>query len=451
MIGVAASAVSPTRPDQAPHTAPLPPPVPIVPPPAPLVDEPLPSAPRIKKANGVPAIVVVLIVFGVVAAVGGVTAFFALRGNRTLTAHPELDESGHESLRLGCPTCPDGTTVTLGTSTTQMDKNAAVLLLPAPLSIGDNELTVKIDRHGKGRTEDVKIHVPVAYRVRADLSTLASTPRAITVRVEAQPGSEVKIDDKPVALDAQGRGAYAIDLAKETEGTSDEQKTFDRKIPFAITAKGGKVETGELTARTAIVPLHLDAPGLLLVTDKATAPISGQTRPNATIAIGGQPVAVDAQGRFGVRVELPASGEKALEIVASSPPMAPRTVHATVVRTDSLETSAKAFESEMPAAIQFDAFGADPGSKTGARAIVEGEVVEARVTASHTVLLIDKRKTCPAKTQCLVRVLHGTDDAVARGDTVRAYGRVVGAVAADGKQVPDIDASIVMPLKKAAK
>ena len=57
-----------------------------------------------------------------------------------------------------------------------------------------------------------------------------------------------------LALDASGHAAYAIDLAKDTEGPADDLKTFDRKIPFAITPKGGKPESGQLTARTSIGP-----------------------------------------------------------------------------------------------------------------------------------------------------------------------------------------------------
>ena len=420
----------------------------IVPRPKTLIDEPLPVAPQIPQRRGVPAVALIGILFVIVAVAGGGIAFFALRNSGTLSAVPQLDENGRESLKIGCTSCPDGTNVALGASSATVSGGAAVLPLPAPLSIGDNDLTVKIERPSGGRHEDVKVHVPVAYRVRADLSTLSAKPPTITVRIEATPGSEVTVEDKPVPLDATGRGSYAIDLAKETEGTG-EAKAFERKIPFAITPKGGKVEAGQLTARTAIVPLALDAPGRELVTDKASAAVAGQTRAGSLVTIDGQSVPVDAQGKFGVRVELAAVGEKPLEIIASAPPLAPRIARVKVTRVASLPDAAKGEDAQNP--VGYDVFGADPASKVGQKAVVEGEVVEVRPTAGHTVLLVEEKKKCAKGASCLVRINHGDDDKIARGDTVRAYGRVLGSVTASGKTVPDMEASLVLPVKAGTK
>ena len=418
--------------------------LPIVPRPKTLIDEPLPAMPFIPEKKGISALAVVGIVAGLVAVLGGgVGAFFLLRSGAPLTAVPQLDENGRESLKIGCVSCPDGTTVALGASSATVAKGAAVLPLPAPLTIGDNNLTVKLDRPGAGRDEDVKVHVPVAYRVRADLATLNAKPPAITVRVEAIVGSEVKVDDKPVALDATGRGSYAIDLSKETEGTG-EAKTFERKIPFVITPKGGVAQPGQLTARTGILSLALDAPGIELFTDKTTAAVAGQTRPGGAVTIDGQNVAVDPQGRFGVRVELASIGEKPLEIVASAAPQAPRIAKVRVVRVASLEAAAKELEAQSP--IAFDAFGADPAAKVGQKAVIEGDVVDVRAAGGHTVLLVDTKRGCAKAATCLVRVVHGDEDKLVRGENVRVYGRLRGSVTASGKTVPELEASLVLPL-----
>jgi hypothetical protein len=258
----------------------------------------------------------------------------------------------------------------------------------------------------------------------------------------------VSVEDKPVTLDATGRGSYAIDLSKETEGTG-EAKTFERKIPFAITPKGGKAESGQLTARTAIVPLALEAPGRELTTDKGSAAVAGQTRAGAVLTIDGQSVPVDAQGKFGVRVELPAVGEKPLEIVASSPPLAPRIAKVKVTRVASLADAAKGEDAQNP--LGYDAFGAEPASKAGQRAVVEGEIIDVRPTSGHTVLLVEDRKKCAKGASCLVRITHGEEDRSARGETVRVYGRILGSVTASGKTVPDIEASLVLPIKAGSK
>ena len=214
-----------------------------------------------------------------------------------------------------------------------------------------------------------------------------------------------------------------------------------------ITPKGGKEESGQLTARTTIVPLALDAPGRWLVTDKGTAAVAGQTRAGSVVTIDGQPVPVDPGGRFGVRVELSALGDKPLEIVASAPPLAPRIARVKVTHVASLVDAAKAADAESP--IGFEVFGADPGSKVGQKAVVEGEVVDARAAAGHTVLLIDEKKKCAKGQTCLVRVVHGDEDKAGRGDIVRAYGHILGSVTASGKTVPDVEASLVLMVKAA--
>ncbi len=459
ILGVAVPGIAPTgrapsgnmrigsQPEYPPQQQYQPPPPPIVPAPPPLVEEPLPDAPPMQAKRGVPVVAVIAIVFVVTAVLGGAAAWFALKSGGPLTAQPQLDDTGKEFLKLGCPTCPDGTTVTLGASSATVASGSAVLPLPAPLSIGDNDLTIKLDRPGARRDEDVKIHVPVAYRVRADLGTLSARPPVITVRVEATAGSDVTVDGKPLALDGSGRGSYAIDLAHECDGPADKEVPYNRKIPFTITPKGGKPESGELTAQTPIVRLHIDAPGLVLFTDRANAPIAGQTRAGATVTIDGAPAPVDSSGSFGVRVALPDSGDKLLEIVASAPPAAPRIVHAKVTRVASLEQAGKDWAAAQ-SPIGYDQYGADPASKAGQKAFVEGEIADARTGQGHSVLVIDDKKSCAKGQQCLVLVTHGEEVHAKAGDKVRAYGRVAGAIEWKGKNVPDLDASIVVQAKK---
>jgi hypothetical protein len=388
-------------------------------------------------------------VFVLVVLIGGGAALLVLRSGAPLSAQPRLDETGKESLAIRCESCPDGTVIALGASSTTVAAGAAVLPLPAPLSIGDNDLEIQIDRPGAGRDETVKVHVPVAYRVKADLSTLTAVPPSITVRVEAIEGSEVTVDGQPVALDTSGKGSHAIDVAAEVQGTSDDQKAIDRKVPFTVKPKGAAApESGQLVVRAAIAPLHLDAPGVELYTDRPTAAVSGQTKPGGALSIDGQSVSVDPQGRFGVRVELPADGEKTLTIVATAPPLAPRTVRSKIVRVASLEAAATTLDAQSPLA--FDAFSADATSNAGRLVIVEGEVLETRVTQGYTVMLVEEKKSCSAGA-CVARVVHGDEVKAARGETVRAYGRLHGTVSSGGKNVPDIEGMLVLKRAGAKK
>lgn len=464
MIGVAAPGIAPMHQPaphapQAPHhgyrggtamlpEVPLPPPPALVPAPAPLLDEPLPEAPLATQKRGIPAVAVVGIVFVLVAILGVGAFFLFLRSSAPLTAQPQLDDTGRESLKIACTSCPDGTTVALGASSATVTSSATLLTLPAPLAIGENDLTLKVDRPGTGRDEDVKIHVPVAYRVRADLTSLSAKPPAITVRVEAGPGAVVTVEGQPVTLDASGRGAHAIDVTESADGPSDDIKTIDRKLAFTIQPKGKPVENGQLVARASIVPLHLDAPGTELMTDRATAAVSGQTRAGATVTVDGAPAPVDEKGVFAVRTELPASGTKELTIIANAPPLGPRTVHAKVIRVASLDAAAKELDAKSP--LPFDQFSVDPNAKKGQSVVVEGEIVDARVLQGQSVVLLDDKKHCAKGASCLVRVEHGEEIKATRGEAVRAYGRVVGTVTAGGKTVPDVTSVLVMPVPKSS-
>ena len=451
LVGIAAPGIAPTGAAPSVMPAPAPPPPPIVPAPAPLQHEPLPMRPVVQvKKGGVPAIAVVGIVAALVLATGGAVAFFALRSGPGLTAQPQLDESGKESLRIQCESCADGTTVTLGASTATVANKTALLALPAPLRIGDNELALTLDRPAAGRDETVKVHVPVAYRVKADLTTLAAHPPAVTVRVEAAPGAEVTVDGKPLALDPSGLAAYPIDVTSEVDGPSDDQKTIDRKIPFTVkTKKDAAVENGQLVVRSAVAPLHLDAPGLALYTDHAQTTVAGLTKPGGTITVDGQGVAVDPQGHFGpVRIDLPPSGAKTLAIVANAPPLAPRTARVTVTRVPSLDGAAAALDARSPLAL--DAFAADPGASAGKLVVVDGEVIEVRASGGHTTLVVEEKKACTGGA-CVVRVSHGDELKASRGDGIRVYGRLLGAVAVGAnKGVPDIEGELVL-VRPAAK
>ena len=455
LLGVAAPGIAPSAaqvlpahavPRFEPPAAPAPP---IVPAPPPLVVEPLPDAPRVPKKKGIPAVAVVGIVFVLVAIIGTVATLVILRAGAPLSAQPQLDETGKESLRIRCESCPDGTVISLGASSAKVEGAATILPLPAPLSIGDNALEMTIDRPAPGRDETVKVHVPVAYRVKADLSSLTVAPATITVRVEALAGTEVTVDGKPVALDASGKGWHAIDVSSEVEGPSDDQKTIDKQIPFTIKAKAAAApEDGQLVVRTGVAPLHLDAPGRELYTDRPTGNIAGQVKPGGTVLVDGQNVAVDAQGRFGVRVELPADGEKTLTIVASAPPLAPRTVRSKLVRVASLDAAARTIDAKSP--LTFDAYGSDPGSKIGQLAMVDGEIQDVRVGQGHTVMAVEDKKSCTAtKGACVVRVVHGEEIKAARGAHVRAYGRIQGTATLNGQTIPDLEGALV--LTKAAK
>jgi hypothetical protein len=465
MLGVALPGIAPTGeapPPMQPAPAPAPLPVapapvprstvalkvPYVPPPEPLADEPAPPPPRIvRRKGGIP-----------LAAVGGVSAVLVLglgaaiallwRSAPPISAQPRSAPDGKDILHLSCDarSCADGTVVTFGGARATFATGEADLTLPEPLRIGDNALSLVIDRPGMGRDETVKVTVPVAYRVRADVSTMNSPRPAITIRVEAQPGTDVQVNGKPVTLDAAGVGAYAVDESASTEGPADESRVISVDVPYVVVQKGGTTEKGTASARVAVAPLRVDAPGTKAVVDDSSALLAGRAAKGSTVTVDGVPVTVGPDGAFETTVPLGSSGDHGIEVRAGTSVLAPRTVHALVTRATSLADAAKQFEQQHP--IGYDAAMSDIAGKTGQPIVVTGEVLDARSSGHRTLALVDDKRGC-AKGPCLARVVLGRDMPLAHGDVVSAYGLVARAFSAPGGQtVPEVEAQFLLRGKR---
>jgi hypothetical protein len=448
MMGVAVPGIAPTLSDPAsqggafgahpPHVQPRRA-VEIAPMPPPLVDdEPDVGPPPQLVKRGLP-LGWVAGILGVLAAVGGVVAFFMLR-SPPLVAQPKLDAQGHEILHLVCESCQDGTTAELYETRATFKNKEADLALANPLKVGNNPLTIVLDRPKLGRDESVQVVVPVAFRIRADLGDLGAPHPAITVRVEAQSGTTVKVDAKPVTLDATGDGTYSVDINSETDGPADELRMIDRVIPYAITPKEGDAQAGKLSVRVGIAPLHLDAPGLHAVVDGGSFRLTGRTLKGGTVTANGTPLKVDADGTFAQPFDIPAVGDLPIEIRSSAPQLAPRIAHLVVKRVEHLGDAAKAREAEPQAS--YDDVVADLKAAVGKSTIVEGDVVEARTTAMLTVAVVDDARGC-SHAPCLVRVTYGGDTRFKHGDILRAYGRVTRSFPYSGSTVPEVEADFV--------
>jgi len=464
MLGVALPGIAPTGEGPPPAPPPPSPPplvsapaprtatvalqVPYVPPPEPLADEPAPPPPRIvRRKGGIP-----------LAVVGGVSAVLVLglgaaiallwRSAPPISAQPRSAPDGKDVLHLSCDakSCADGTVVALGGARAIFAKGEADLALPEPLRTGENTLSLVIDRPGMGRDETVKLLVPVAYRVRADVSTMNGPRPAITVRVEAQPGTDVQVDGKPVTLDASGVGAYAVDEAAATEGPADESRVVSVDVPYVVVQKGGSTEKGTASARVAVAPLRVDAPGTKAVVDDGSVLLAGRAAKGSTVTVDGTSVAVGPDGAFETTVPLAALGDHGIEVRAGTAALAPRTVHALVTRVASLADAARQFEQRHP--IGYDVVISDITGKTGQPIVVSGEVLDARSSGHRTLALVNDKRGC-ARGPCLARVVLGRDVPLAHGDFVSAYGLVARAFSAPGGQtVPEVEAQFLLRGKR---
>ena len=419
-----------------------------VPPPAPLPDEPMPSKPGVARRGGT-SIAVAALLAGGVALVGGAAMALLWRSAPPIVAQPRIAPDGKDVLHLTCEasSCQDGTLVLLGTARAAFAAGEADLPLTKPLHVGDNALFLSVDRPGMARDESVKLVVPVAYRVRADVTTMEGPRPCITIRVEAPPQTEVRVSDNPVPLDAAGTGSYALDQTKFTDGPADESRVVAIDVPYVVVPRGRPPETGTVSARIAVAPLRVDAPGTSTVIDDDRVLLAGRAARGATVTVDGNPVTVAPDGAFETTIPIDAPGERTVEVRAGTAALAPRTVHVRVTRVANLADAARAFEES--GTIGYDAAMRDiEAEKTGENIVVEGDVVEARSSAHRTLALVDDRRGC-AKGPCLARVIIGRDLSLARGESIQAYGRVARAYRTPTSQaVPEVEAEFVVRAKR---
>jgi hypothetical protein len=390
---------------------------------------------------------VALVTGALVLAGGGAIAIF-WRGTPPITALPRVSPEGADVLALKCDprSCENGTVVELDGARSTFVAGQSDLPLGKALHVGENTLALHIDRPGLGRDEIVKLDVPVAYRVRADVTTMGDPHPSILIRVEAVPGTEVRVDDKPVTLDAASSGAYAIDESAAVEGPADESRPVAVNVPYVVVAKGRAPEAGTVSARVAVAPLRVDAPGTRAVVEEDHLPIAGRAAKGANVTVDGASVPIGPDGAFETNVALDALGVRTVEVRSGTATLVPRIVHVVVTRVTSLREEAKTFEGQKT--IGYDAAMADVGANVGQAMVVDGEVIESRASGRRTLVLMDDHRGC-ARGPCLARVIVGRELTLARGERLRAYGRVARAfVTSPGQTVPEVEADFVLKAKR---
>ncbi|HEY1693709.1 MAG TPA: hypothetical protein VGG39_16195 [Polyangiaceae bacterium] len=447
--------IAPTQPpDEAappprmrPHAATLPLQVQYIPPPEPLQELRAPAPPKIVRKKGGFSLAAVALILGILLLAGGAVLAVLWKGAPPITGQARATPEGKDVLHLACDpkSCKDGTAVAIGAARATFTAGEADVVLATPLHVGSNQLELNVDRPGMGRDETVRLVVPVAYRVSADVTTMGAAHPSITIRVEALPGSTVTVDGKPLALDGNGAGAYALDETAATDGPADESRVLSAEIPYSIASPGKPApDQGKVSARVAVAPLRVDAPGARTVVDEDKVLVAGRAAKGASVTVDGAAVTVGPDGAFETTVPLPAVGDRTLDVRGGTPTLMPRTVHVVVARVKSLADAAKAFEQQPQKPLGYDAVLADLAGKTGQPIVVDGPVLESRVVGHMTLVVVDDRRGC-AHGPCITRVVIGRDMALAHGDVLHAYGTVARGFAwRPGQTVPEVESAFVM-------
>ncbi|MEI7892168.1 MAG: hypothetical protein WCI05_03705 [Myxococcales bacterium] len=435
--GIAPLHIDPAAPSPPPTLSPLDRPVPlVVPAPIPLAEpEPLPLPPTVIRRQGLPLAAVGVLTALLVLA-GGALVFWMVRPT-PLLAHPELDPDGRETLVVRCESCRDGVVAELDGVRVAFASGYAPLPLAVPLKVGANPLTIRLERPRRlARFENVRVVVPVSFRIRPDLAPLQADRPAFTLHVEATPGARVEIDGTPVPLDALGIGGAVFELGADAEGPSDESKVISRTLPYSVAAN--RTETGNVAVRFAVTPLRVDAPGSHAIVDTESFFVAGRAARGSSVTVNGLATTMTADGAFEQKVWSHGPGDVTVRVRTDSPPLAPRTVVMVVRRVANLED-----ETGPYAPSDYDVLMSDLQGNVGKLVALEGDIVDARAAGHRTVLVLAVRRGC-AKAPCLARVVGGNDTPLRSGEPARAYGRVLRPFSSGERTVPEIDADFVL-------
>jgi hypothetical protein len=364
-----------------------------------------------------------------------------------VTAAVDAGESG-EVLRVDVARAPEGARVHFGNAEQPVTGGHATFPLAADaLHVGDNPLALVVVLPD-GTQEAHSVTLTVEYRVRADLSTLTPSggaPAAITVVVDAIPGSTAVLDAQPLALDAAGHGTRAYPL---TSLTPNAEGVIELTAQYTITPPPPAAPApGTLRSRVPTTTMQIGRPADGAVTDQRTVVIAGAVQPGATVTIDGQPATVTPDGHFTVTVPIAEEGMHELHLAASAPGRAPTTRVVHVRRVADLSREAASFDVDR--ALTYARIVADPAATQGARVAIEGRVYNVDLQDGHGVLQMLARD-CAAGERCPLWVTYPAVTEV----TVESWVRVVGTVAGtqqfrsqsgEVRTVPRVDAAFVLP------
>jgi hypothetical protein len=288
-----------------------------------------------RAARELPRIVVLLGLGAVVAIV--VAGLFVWRTRPPRVEARVRSTGAAERLELVCADCDDGTRVRLArtksdrSESTWVDHRAS-LPLATPPPVGPSRLALELESK-RDAWERFEAELLVGHRVRTDVAGLSDRTPRIDVDVEVPSRSSVVVDGHSVEVQ-EGTARHAVDVSEALLGpSSDGAARLERSIAVEVTSADGEVERSLASVVVGIVPLTLDA-GERVITERPDFLLAGRTSPGATVYAGAYPLPVDRDGRFSQSMSVSAVGTTSLEVRATRPGSAPRTVRLVVERVD---------------------------------------------------------------------------------------------------------------------
>jgi hypothetical protein len=192
-----------------------------------------------------------------------------------------------------------------------------------------------------------------------------------------------------------------------------------------------------------VTPLVVDAPGASIIVAGQEIVIAGRTAPGARLLVGASEVTLDTEGRFVSKQKL-SPGDNAFTVRSTLKDHAPRLVRVSVRSSDNLEREA-ALAKAMAQASYADVLAAGDGA-AGRTIALEGQLHDLRQDGYASVLLVDVKQGC-RKAPCLAKVIYGIETQLAKGRSLKAFGKVVRFVDGPrtGQRIPEVRAELVAP------
>jgi len=407
------------------------------------VDEPLtaalnaahPAAQRTRRYLGLS----LAITAGILAAISAV-AIAWWRSTPRLVVQVRTDESGRDSLELDCQNCNDGSEIALDESSTSFKGHHASIPLKTPLKMGDNSVQLLLSRQ-RARSEKIQLSVPVEYRVTGDTSGLDETPPKLRLLFEKLPNVTVEVGGHAITFDPSGHGHFDIDVTNDLLGPSSVERPLERHVTYQVRSTSGATE-GAVNIRTGILPLVVDSPGPLLVTDREEFKLCGTSTPNVRIDVAGLGIGVDGSGHFCHAMIIKEVGKFAIWITANAKGFAPRKIQRVIERSSNLSAYAKKLYGEVPH--EFEKSTTLASESGNALFAISGTIIELSESPPITRMLLQLGTRRDA--QGFVRVVASNQPALPAGHMVTVFGQVSGTLKGpDGRDMRELSAAFIVP------
>lgn len=429
---------------------------------APAAPRPEPAAPRAsvpgvgddtaslqiaRKGRGWALLIVALVV--VVAAAIGASAVLLLSGG-AYDITPEVTVGGDRvRVILGIAPAAKGAKVRfVGQEQPVVDGKATFDIRSQVLAVGTNKIPVEIlDADGDRSTASVTFDV--SYRAEADMSGLSQTPPYYSVSFHVMKGAVLEVASQPVQLDAEGRYLHKIPLDEATAGAVDAGDTVSHRLPFSVQLPGKAPVREVIDTAIPRTGLRVLAPADGLVVERDSIVCAGTTEPTAEVAINGAKVTATG-GQFSHTVPLPGVGEHAVEVTATAPGKASRTVRLTVRREENLAPLIQAFAATVDASLTYEQVASDTDALRGRPVRFHGRVVAMETVGGQTLMQVLVDQGCAQEGRCSIHVTYRGQTDAQLYSRVTVYGTVSGrwqGQTQSGSQLvmPSIAARFIVP------